>query len=117
MSIVEKIWLKKRVFLSYSKHESTFEDSTLKSLKSTPTDSKVESFVKYSKLELVLTNSKLEFMAELKFSSLLVEFQFFGLSLLKSTKLKLFSKLVDMYIGYLMSTTRFFGRKTLNIFF
>jgi hypothetical protein len=108
MSIVENFWLKKGVFFSDSKHESTFEDSTLKSLESTPTDSRVESFVKYSKPELVLTDSKLEFIVELKFSSLLVEFQFFGLSLLESTKLKLLSNLVDLYIGSLMSAIGFF---------
>ncbi len=35
MSIVENFWLKKGVFLSDSKRESTFEDCTLKSLEST----------------------------------------------------------------------------------
>jgi hypothetical protein len=74
----------------------------LKSLESTPTDFGVESFIKYSKPELVLAHSKLEF------SSLLVEFQFFGLPLLKSTKLKLLFDLVDLYIGYLMLAIGFF---------
>ncbi len=46
----------------------------MRSLESTPIDFAMESFVKYSKPELVLSDSKLEFIVELEFLSLLVEF-------------------------------------------
>jgi hypothetical protein len=75
MSCSLKLLVKKGGFsTSDSKPESTLEDSSLKSSKSTFIDFGVESFSKYSKLELVLADSKLEFIVELEFSFLSVEF-------------------------------------------
>jgi hypothetical protein len=46
------------------KPESIHADSKLKNLKFTPIDFGVESSIKYSKLELFLVDSKLEFVVE-----------------------------------------------------
>jgi hypothetical protein len=48
-------------------------DSKPKSPKSTPSNSRVESSVKYSKPKLFLANSKLEFVVESKFPTALWE--------------------------------------------
>jgi hypothetical protein len=68
----------------------------------------VESFVGYSKLELILVNSKLEFIVELEFLFLSMEFQSFGSSLPKFVELKLLSGSIDSYIGSPISTIGFF---------
>ncbi len=71
-------------------------------------------FVRYSKLELVLANSKLKFIVDLEFPTtslkrcLSMEFQFFGSFLSKSAKPKLLSISVDSYIGFPMLATKFF---------
>ncbi len=74
----------------------------------------MESFIGYSKLELFLVDSKLEFVAKLEFPivslkrCLLVDFQFFNRSLSKLVEPKLLSSLVGPYIIYLMLVTIFF---------
>jgi len=94
--------------------KSTHANSKSKSLKSTPTDSRVEFFVKFSEPELFLANSKLEFVAESKFPSsslkrcLLVEFQHFSWFLSKFIKLKIIFSLIVPYTGFPMLRTRFF---------
>ncbi len=95
-----------------SKSEFAHDNSTLKSSKSTPTNSKVESWVEYSKPKFVMVDSKLEFVSESEFpmalveSYLSIEFPLFDSFLLKSTKPKLFFSLVDPYIGFSMSATK-----------
>jgi hypothetical protein len=74
----------------------------LQSLKSTPIDYGVESFVGYSKPKLLMVDSKLEFIVESKFRSLSMEFQFFGMFLPKSARPKLLFDSIDPYIGFLM---------------
>jgi len=56
-----------------SKPESTHDKSTLKRLESTPIDFRVEFLVKYSKLELMLANFKLEFIVKLEFPTTLIK--------------------------------------------
>jgi hypothetical protein len=80
----------------------------LRSLESTPIDFAMESFVRYSKLELVLGDSKLEFIVEPKFPSLLVDFQFFNSALSKFAKPKLLYGSIDLYIGFPILATIFF---------
>jgi hypothetical protein len=78
----------------------------LKSSESTPTDYKVESWVKYSKPKFVMVDSELKFVSESKFPMALIvnylsmEFPFFDSFLLKSTKPKLLFSSIDSYIGF-----------------
>ncbi len=94
--------------------KSTHANSKSKSLKSTPTDYRVEFLLGIPNRKLFLANSKLEFVVELKFPTsslkrcLLVEFQLFGWSLLKSIEPKIVFGLVVPYIGSLMLVTGFF---------
>jgi len=94
--------------------KSTHANSKSKSLESTPTDYNVEFFVEYSKPELFLADSKLEFIVELKFPTsslkvcLLVEFQLFNWSLSKFIKLKILFSLIVLNTSFPMLRTRFF---------
>jgi hypothetical protein len=96
------------------KLESAHDDSTMKSLKSTLIDFGVEFLVRYSKLELVLVNSKLEFTVELEIPTslvkmcLIMEIQLFDLLLPKSIEPKFLSILVNSYISFPMLVIRFF---------
>jgi hypothetical protein len=95
--------------------EFAHDDSTMKSLKSTLIDFGVEFLVMYSKLDLVLVNSKLEFIVELEIPTslvercLIMEIQLFDLLLPKSIEPKFLSSLVNSYIRFLMLVIRFFG--------
>jgi hypothetical protein len=97
------------------KLEYAHDDSIMKSLKSILIDSGVEFLVRYSKLELVLVNSKLEFTVELKIPTSLVkmcpimEIQLFDLLLPKSIEPKFLSSLINSYINFPMLVIRFFG--------
>ncbi len=97
-----------------SKLESAHDDSTMKSLKSTLINFGVEFLVRYSKLELVLVNSKLEFTVELEIPTslvercLIMEIQLFDLSLPKSIEPKFLSSLINSYISFPMLVIKFF---------
>jgi hypothetical protein len=86
----------------------------MKSSKSSPLIFELESLVKYSKLELILDDSKLEFNVEPKFPTILierclvVEIQLFGLLLSKSVELKLLFDSIDPYIGSPMLIIEYF---------
>jgi hypothetical protein len=124
--IISLVWMKTHLIVitptySIESHtsdcvmESSFVDSILKLVcinlkpkksKSTSTDPWMEPFVEYSKPELFLLDSKLEFVNKPKFPTvlsgrcLLVEFQLFGWFLPNS---------MDHILGFRCQQSNFFG--------